>query len=83
MNFTNKLETAFQKNSNPENAFAMAKYMRNHFSFFGIKTEDRRLIFKTLCKENQSEISENLRAIALKLYSKTQREFYTIALLKS
>ena len=80
MNFTNKLETAFQKNSNPENAFAMAKYMRNHFSFFGIKTEDRRLIFKTLCKENQSEISENLRAIALELYSKTQRELHYCAI---
>ena len=80
MNFTNKLETAFQKNSNPENAFAMAKYMRNHFSFFGIKTEDRRLIFKTICKEKQSEISENLRAIALELYSKTQRELHYCAI---
>ena len=80
MNFTNKLETAFQENSNPENAFAMAKYMRNHFSFFGIKTEDRRLIFKTICKENQLEISENPRAIALKLYSKTQRELHYCAI---
>ena len=45
MNFIKSLETAFQKNSNPRNAFAMAKYVHNHFSFFGIKTEDRRLIF--------------------------------------
>ena len=80
MNFTNKLETAFQENSNPENAFAMAKYMRNHFSFFGIKTEDRRLIFKTICKENQLEISLNPRAIALELYSKTQRELHYCAI---
>lgn len=80
MNFINKLETAFRKESNPENAFAMAKYIRNHFSFFGIKTEDRRLIFKTICKENQLEISENPRAIALELYSKTQRELHYCAI---
>ena len=48
--------------------------MRNHFLFFGIKTEERKTIFKTICKENQVEISENSRAIALALYSKPQRK---------
>ena len=80
MNFITALENAFQKNSHPENALAMAKYMRNHFSFFGIKTEDRRQIFKILCKENQSEIAENPRAIALELYLKTQRELHYCAI---
>jgi 3-methyladenine DNA glycosylase AlkD len=80
MNFINDLETAFRKESHPENAFAMAKYMRNLFPFFGIKTEDRRQIFKTICKENQSEISENPRAIALKLYSKKERELHYCAI---
>ncbi|NDP27221.1 MAG: DNA alkylation repair protein [Flavobacterium sp.] len=74
MNFIHKLETAFQKNCYPENAYAMAKYMRNHFSFYGIKTEDRRLIFKTIYKENQIEIAKNPREIAWKLYTKSQRE---------
>lgn len=45
MSFIQNLENAFQENSNPENALAMAKYMRNHFSFFGIKTDQRRLVF--------------------------------------
>lgn len=80
MNFIIDLETAFQKNSNPDNAMAMSKYMRNRFLFFGIKTEDRRQIFKTICKENQSEISENPRAIALKLYSKKERELQYCAI---
>lgn len=80
MNFVTKLETTFRQNGNPKNAFDMAKYMRNHFSFFGIKTEDRRLLFKTICKENQSEISENPRAIALELYSKTHRELHYCAI---
>ncbi|TRX24281.1 DNA alkylation repair protein [Flavobacterium franklandianum] len=80
MNFTSSLETAFYKESHPENGLAMAKYMRNHFSFFGIKTEDRRQIFKTLCKENQLEILENARAIALELFKKNEREFHYCAI---
>jgi 3-methyladenine DNA glycosylase AlkD len=80
MPFIESLETAFQKESHPENAFAMAKYMRNHFSFFDIKTEERRLIFKTICKENQSEISKNPRAITLQLFAKKERELHYCAI---
>jgi 3-methyladenine DNA glycosylase AlkD len=80
MNFVNKLETAFKEKSNPENAFAMAKYMRNHFLFFGIKTDDRRQIFKTIYKENQEEVSKNTREIAKELYKKKQRELQYCAI---
>lgn len=80
MNFINELEIDFQKNSNPENAFAMAKYMRNHFSFFGIKTDDRRRIFKQIWKENQEEVSNHPREIAVTLYSKSQRELQYCAI---
>lgn len=80
MNFITSLELAFKDSSHPENRLAMAKYMRNLFPFFGIKTEDRRLIFKTLCKEYQQEITENARAIALELYSKKQREWHYCAI---
>lgn len=80
MPFIESLENAFQKNSRPENALAMAKYMRNLFFFFGIKTEDRRQIFKTIWKENQQEVSENPRAIALELFAKPQRELQYCAI---
>lgn len=80
MSFIESLETAFQKNSHPENAAAMAKYMRNHFSFFGIKTEYRRQLFKTIWKENQQEVSENARAIALELFNKKERELQYCAI---
>ncbi|WP_146059558.1 DNA alkylation repair protein [Flavobacterium urumqiense] len=43
-----KVEIAFEENQNAENAFAMAKYMRNNFLFFKIKTDDRRRIFKKI-----------------------------------
>jgi 3-methyladenine DNA glycosylase AlkD len=80
MSFIKSLETVFQKNSNPENAFAMTKYMRNHFQFFGIKTDDRRRIFATIWKENQEEVAENPRAIALELFAKSQRELHYCAI---
>lgn len=79
-NFIKSLETAFQKEHHQENAFAMAKYMRHHFLFFGIKTEQRRSIFKTICTENHQEILENPRAIAIALYSKPQRELHYCAI---
>jgi 3-methyladenine DNA glycosylase AlkD len=80
MSFVNTLELAFQKHSNTENAFAMAKYMKNNFPFFGLKTEERRRIFKEIWKENKEEVSENTREIVLELYSKLQREFHYCAI---
>jgi 3-methyladenine DNA glycosylase AlkD len=80
MPFIKSLETAFQEKCNAENAFAMAKYMRNHFSFFGIKTEDRRPIFKATWKENHQEIAENPREIAWELFTKQQRELHYCAI---
>jgi 3-methyladenine DNA glycosylase AlkD len=74
MPFIQSLENTFQEKSHPENAFAMAKYMKNHFLFFGVKTEDRRFIFKTIWKENQQEVTENARVIAWELFTKSQRE---------
>ncbi|MFV8342969.1 DNA alkylation repair protein [Flavobacterium sp. XS2P39] len=80
MNFITALENAFKKNKNPENAFAMSKYMKNNFAFFGIKTEERRRIFKETWKENSQEVSANAREIALALYAKQEREFHYCAI---
>lgn len=78
--FINQLEIAFQKHSNAENALPMAKYMKNKFSFYGIKTTERRLVFKEIWKENKQEVSKNSRAIALALYAKKQRELHYCAI---
>ncbi|KIA86215.1 DNA alkylation repair protein [Flavobacterium sp. AED] len=80
MNFIIALENAFKQKENKGNAFAMAKYMKNNFSFFGIKTEERRRIFKEIWKENKQEVSANPREIALALYSKQEREFHYCAI---
>ncbi|MES2239250.1 MAG: DNA alkylation repair protein [Bacteroidota bacterium] len=80
MTFVNQLESAFQEKSNSENALAMAAYMKNHFAFYGIKTTERRLIFKTIWTANKKEVSANVREIATKLYTKKQRELHYCAI---
>ena len=74
MSFITELESAFEKNRNPENAIPMAKYMKNLFSFYGIKAEQRRAIFKEVCKANKAELTQNFREIAWELFNKELRE---------
>lgn len=80
MGFIADLETAFQENSQSEIALAMAKYMKNHFAFFGIKTTERRQLFKEVWKANKEEVAKNAREIAIALYAKDQREFHYCAI---
>ena len=74
MNFITELENTFAENAKAENALPMAKYMKNLFPFFGIKTDKRRAIFKSLCKKHQTEINSNVRAIGWELFLKKERE---------
>ncbi len=74
MNFITELETEFKANQHPENALPMAKYMKDLFPFFGIKTDERRAIFKSIFKTHQAEINENARAISWELFLKKERE---------
>ena len=80
MNFIPSLEKAFTENSNTENAVVMSKYMKKNFPFFGIKTDERRKIFKTIWDEDQKEVSDSPREIAILLYSKKERELHYCAL---
>jgi 3-methyladenine DNA glycosylase AlkD len=80
MPFISSLEKVFEENSNSENAFAMAKYMKNNFIFFGIKTENRRRILKAVWNDNQEEVANRSREIALELFDKKQREFHYCAI---
>jgi 3-methyladenine DNA glycosylase AlkD len=58
----------------------MEKYMKNHFSFFGLKTDERRAVFKDILKQNKEEIETNSRVIAAELYLKKEREFHYCAI---
>ena len=76
MDFISQLEAAFKQNKNEENAFQMKRYMKNLFSFYGIKTNERRAILHDLLKSNKQEISKNYREIALTLLKKEFRELH-------
>jgi 3-methyladenine DNA glycosylase AlkD len=80
MNFIPSLEKEFKENSNAKNAVAMSKYMKNNFSFFGIKTEERRRIFRACWADHQKEVSDHAREIAWELFSKKERELQYCAL---
>lgn len=80
MNFILSLENDLQQNSNRENAIPMENYMKNKFSFLGIKTEERRSIFKANYEKHKPEIKSNFRTIAWELFNKKEREFHQCAI---
>lgn len=80
MKFCSDLEADFRKASNRELAIPMENYMKNNFSFLGIKTEQRRAIFKSNYEQNKAEVKSNFRAIALELFQMKEREFHQTAI---
>jgi 3-methyladenine DNA glycosylase AlkD len=74
MTLITELENTFAASSNAENALPMAKYMKDLFPFYGIKTDERRAILKSVCKKHQTEIKNNIRAIGWELFLKKERE---------
>lgn len=80
MNFTEEVSKEFNQKSNREIAIPMENYMKNNFSFLGIKTEERRIIFKTNYEKHKSEIKANFRTFAWELFNKNEREFHQCAI---
>ncbi|WP_026724996.1 DNA alkylation repair protein [Flavobacterium sasangense] len=80
MKFCSDLEADFRKASNSELAIPMENYMKNNFTYFGIKTEKRRAIFKSNYEQNKSEVKSNFRAIAWELFQMKEREFHQTAI---
>lgn len=80
MNFCNAISEDFQKASNAAIALPMANYLKNNFIFFGIKTEQRRTIFKSNYEKYKLEVKSNFREIVWELYQKQEREFHLCAI---
>lgn len=80
MKFCNELETYFRKESNLKLAIPMENYMKNNFTYFGIKTEKRRAIFKLNYELNKLEVKSNFKAIAWELFQMKEREFHQTAI---
>jgi 3-methyladenine DNA glycosylase AlkD len=80
MNFITQLEHEFEQHRNREIALPMENYMKNNFSFLGIKAEMRRSIMKHCYQEHTPEIKENFRKICWELFNKNEREYHIVAL---
>ena len=80
MKFIAELEKIFHENASAELAAPMEAYMKNNFSFLGIKTTPRRTLFKEIWNYHKEEIKQNAREIALELYQKKEREFHYCAI---
>ena len=80
MDFIDELSLAYAKNASAENAPAMEKYMKNLFTFHGIKTDVRRSLHKLAAENHKDEIKKNARETALKLYTKKEREYHYSAI---
>lgn len=80
MSFIQNLEQDLHQKANRELAIPMENYMKNNFSFLGIKTEERRAIFKENYEKYKSEVKSDFRTIAWELFNKKEREFHQCAI---
>jgi len=64
----------------PENAIAMKQYMRNQFEFFGLKSDDRRTLFKKHVNVQTLPEGEMLRDIIKELWTLPERDFQYLAI---
>jgi 3-methyladenine DNA glycosylase AlkD len=79
MNFKAELIKELKANSNREIAIPMENYMKNNFPFLGIKTENRRTIFKAVYEKHKPEIKLYYREITWQLFQEKEREIQQCA----
>lgn len=80
MNFKAELIKELKTNSNREIAIPMENYMKNNFPFLGIKTENRRAIFKAFYEKHKPEIKSDFRNITWQLFQEKEREIHQCAI---
>ncbi|WP_137596739.1 DNA alkylation repair protein [Paucilactobacillus kaifaensis] len=70
----------FNFTGNPDNATAMERYMRNRFSFLGLKTPERKKQSKPLLQTSKSRDITTIRQWIAELYARDAREYQYIAI---
>ncbi len=76
-----QLESDFEKNQNEFEAEGMSRYMKDRFTYFGIKKPKRALIQKEWFSLISKDLTpENKRDLVLELWQKEQREFHYVAI---
>jgi len=70
----------FSSFANANNASAMEKYMRNLFPFLGIKSPERKTLFRSFIAGNGLPQKSELDAVVKGLFALSEREFHYIAI---
>jgi 3-methyladenine DNA glycosylase AlkD len=74
------LSQILANNSDEENARNMKKYMKDLFPFFGIKSPQRKEIFKQFIKNEGIPSIKELNEVVRALYKKPERELHYFAM---
>lgn len=80
MTFITELENDFRQHNNPEMAAPMEAYMKNKFSYLGIKTEMRRALLNKHWNAHKDEVKANYRTITWEMFQMKEREFHQCAI---
>lgn len=75
MDYLSPLEKQFRQHADKERAAAMARYMKDHFQYFGIPSPERNAIEKEFLAQYGKPPVEKLPSIIKEAYKKPQREF--------
>ncbi|MDD3876127.1 MAG: DNA alkylation repair protein [Bacteroidales bacterium] len=78
--YVTELENIFQLNANDENAFWMAKYMKNKCAFYGLKKPLRADLFKEFSQLHKPPPPEKLEELCLMLWNIPEREMQYVAM---
>ncbi len=70
----------FEAVRNPEIAFWMKKYMKNQFEFYGIKTPERKVMFKSFLKKYGMPEAGNLKPVITDCWAHECRDWQYIAI---
>lgn len=73
------LVVLFEQEADPETAVAMAAYMRDQFPFLGLKSPQRRTLFKQFLAQHGLPQPPDLETIVRALWQLPQREYHYTA----
>lgn len=71
---------SFRRNTDPEKAPAMRKYMKGRFDYFGIKAPLRKELTKKFISEFGVPCFEGIKPVVLDLFEQPQRELHYAAI---
>ncbi|QMV44142.1 DNA alkylation repair protein [Cohnella cholangitidis] len=78
--YTDKLAAWFRRHADREKALPMESYMRNRFSFLGIKTPERTSITKRFWSMHGLPSGKEMLVVAQELWQLPEREFQNVAM---